>query len=68
MIAKRIEQKIFRDSASNQVNYVTPIAQDKNIIKEFRQHAASDEQLVGTTPWGSYVATRKVASWLHAPS
>jgi len=41
---------------------------DEQVIKEFRQHFPTDEQLISTASWASYVAARKVAGWLRASS
>ncbi len=37
---------------------------DEDLIKNFRQHFPTDQQLISTAAWASYTATRKVASWL----
>ena len=41
---------------------------DDGLIDQFRQHFPSDEQLISTASWASYVAARRVAGWLRAPS
>jgi len=50
MIAERIEQKIFRDSAPNRVNYVTPIDEDeaKGLVADvYKQRPGSKSSMGG---------------------
>ncbi len=37
---------------------------DEDVIRGFRQHFPTDEQLISTAAWASYTATRRVAGWL----
>jgi len=37
---------------------------DSDVINAFRQHEPSDEVLVGTAAWASYIAARRISSWL----
>ncbi len=41
---------------------------DEDLIKNFQQHFPSDEQLISTAAWASFVAAKRVGSWLRAPS
>ncbi len=41
---------------------------DEDVIRGFRQHFPTDEQLISTASWACYVATRRVASWMRVPS
>lgn len=38
---------------------------DADVIQAFRQHVPSDEALIGTVAWGSYLATRRISGWLN---
>ena len=40
---------------------------DEDLIKNFRQHFPSDEQLISTAAWASFVAAKRVAGWLQLP-
>jgi len=40
---------------------------DEELIKQFRQQFPNDEQIIGITAWASFVASRRIASWLHVP-
>ena len=40
---------------------------DEDLIKSFRQHFPSDKQLISTAAWASFVAAKRVASWLQLP-
>jgi hypothetical protein len=40
---------------------------DQQIISAFRQYQPGDRDLVNVTAWASWVAARRIASWLNAP-
>ncbi len=40
---------------------------DDQVIGAFRERHPSDEDLIAATAWASYVAARRVNSWLHLP-
>lgn len=41
---------------------------DEHVIGEFRKHFPTDEQLISTAAWASFVAAKRIGSWLRSPS
>ena len=44
---------------------LAPYQVDDGLIEQFRRYFPSDEALISTTAWASYVAARQVARWLQ---
>ncbi len=40
---------------------------DDGLIEQFRRHFPSDEQLISTAAWASFIAAKRVACWLQLP-
>ena len=59
------------EKASGQLALFAALASyqvDEHVIEVFRKHFPTDEQLIATAAWASFVAAKRVASWLRAPS